>query len=282
MSVVKKIILFTAVLLWAVPGYCAARDYRRIVSLGPQLTEALYLLSADDRLIADTVYCTRPPEAKAKEKVGNVVEVSVEKIVVLKPDIVLATGLTNKNAVIKLKSLGIEVRVFRQPQDFSQICQQFSELGDIVGKPELAGVIINSSRQRVEKVRARAAKLRKVKVFVQIGADPLVTVRSKDFINDLVESAGGANVAKDLPGIILSRESVLAWAPEYIFIVDMGLSGDQERKAWLKFNTISAKGPDAIRLFDSYELCSPTPVVFADTLEKIARILHPANEAKDD
>ena len=265
------------VFLWAVPGYCAAHDYRRIVSLGPQLTEALYLLSADDRLVADTVYCTRPPAAKTKEKVGNVVEVSVEKIVALKPDIVLATGLTDKNAVAKLKSLGIEVRVFRQPEDFRQICRQFSELGDIAGKPELAASIINGAGQRVEKVRACVAKLRRVKVFVQIGADPLATVRSKDFINDLIESAGGANVAKDLPGIVLSRESVLAWAPEYIFIVDMGLSGDQEKKTWLKFNTISAKGSDAIRLFDAYELCSPTPVVFADTLEKIARILHPEN-----
>ncbi len=107
---------------------------RRLVSLGPTITEKLYLLGVQDRLMGVTTYCVRPPEACAKEKIGNVTQVNIEKIVELKPDLVLATSLTEHKAVESLKRLGISVIVFNEPRSYAETNEQFLELGRIVGR----------------------------------------------------------------------------------------------------------------------------------------------------
>ncbi|CAD7777930.1 MAG: Vitamin B12-binding protein [Candidatus Methanoperedenaceae archaeon GB37] len=96
----------------------------RIISLGPSLTEELYLLGAEGKIIGCTTYCKCP-----KEKVGNVIEVNVEKILSLKPDLVLATSLTNQRDIEKLRSLGVNVITFKTPRNFSEICEAIFEIG---------------------------------------------------------------------------------------------------------------------------------------------------------
>ena len=68
----------------------------RIISLAPSLTENVYLLGCADKLVGVTTYCEFPAEAKSKEKVGNLLEPNIEKIITLKPDLVLATKEGNK------------------------------------------------------------------------------------------------------------------------------------------------------------------------------------------
>src|SRR5258708_1207001 len=75
--------------------------YKRIVSLSPVLTEELYQLALGEYLIADTTYCIHPPEAIKKEKIGNLIEINVEKIIFLKPDLVLAIGLSDPSRLEK-------------------------------------------------------------------------------------------------------------------------------------------------------------------------------------
>lgn len=122
---------------------------QRIISLGPVLTEELYLLGVEDRLVANTIYCENPPDAKKKEKIGTVIEVDLEKIISLKPDLVLATPLSNPKQVEKIKNLGIKVVNFSAPGTFQQICNQFLELGDIVGKEEKANEIVHQGKSNV-------------------------------------------------------------------------------------------------------------------------------------
>ena len=111
---------------------------QRIVSLGQTITERIYLLGAQDRLIANTVYCVVPEEAKTKEKVGTLLQFNIEKIISLKPDLVLASNLARSKQLSKLKELGIRVIKFTYPTSFSGICRQFIELGEILGKVEKA------------------------------------------------------------------------------------------------------------------------------------------------
>ena len=116
------------------PVTAAGPTPHRIVSLGPTITEKLYLLGVEDYLVGVTTYCVRPPEACAKEKIGNVTQVNIEKIVDLKPDLVLATSLTDHRAVESLKRLGIGVIVFDEPRSYAETNEQFLELGRIVGR----------------------------------------------------------------------------------------------------------------------------------------------------
>jgi len=128
---------------------------QRIVSLGPVNTENVYLLGADDRLVANTSYCVRPIAAKDKEKIGSVMQVSVEKIISLHPDLVLATGLTPPQQVKKLEDIGIRVVRFKQPASFIEICDLFLQLGRLLGLEDRAQQIVAQARSEVELLQGR-------------------------------------------------------------------------------------------------------------------------------
>ena len=258
--------------------YAQENPSQRIISLGPAITEELYILGADDKLIGCTVYCQRPPEAKNKAKVGTAIEVNLEKVVALKPDVVFATSLTNPQAKEKLKSLGIKVVNFPTAKSFSEICGQFVALGKIVGKEKEANGIVNIARAKVDSIRKKAEVLPKPRVFVQIGARPLVTVTADSFINDFIEFAGGVNIAKGAKSIRYSRESVIKDNPDVIITVTMGMGAEKEKEIWQRYKTLKAVRENRIYVVDPDLLCSPTPVSFVETLEEIVNILHPQGE----
>jgi iron complex transport system substrate-binding protein len=248
---------------------------KRIISLGPVITEQLYLLGVQDNLVGCTKYCERPPEAKKKEKVGTVVDVDIEKIISLSPDLVLATSLTDPKDVEKLKNLGIKIVTFSYPKNFEEICQQFLKLGKIVGKENRAKEIIKEVKNEVGCIREKVKKLSKPKVIVQIGSNPLWVAIGDSFINDFIEFANGVNIAKGAKTGLYSREKIISQNPDIIIIAEMGLAGKSEKKIWEKYKTINAVKNKRIYIFDAYKLCSPTPLTFSKTLKEISKIFHP-------
>lgn len=248
---------------------------RRIVSLGSTLTEELYLLGAGDNLIADTLYCQRPPQAKLKEKVGTIIAADLEKIVSLKPDLVLATSLTNPAVKEKLKNLGIRVVDFPLARNFQELCGHFVELGKVVGKEDAAKKIINSSREKIEALKKKIQGLPKPKVFMQMGANPLFAVTKDYFLNDFIEFAGGINIAAQAKSGLYSREEVIRQNPDIIIITAMGLLAEKEREQWFTFSGLNAVKNSRIYVMDTYKLCGPTPVSFVEALEELIEIFHP-------
>lgn len=250
---------------------------QRIISLGPSITKALYLLGVQDRLIANTVYCVDPPETKKKDKIGTVVGVDIEKIFNLKPDLVLATSLTNPKAREKLENLGIKVIAFSMPKDFNDICKQFLELGRLVDKEEEAKEIVKSAENEVILIRAKVRDLPKPKVFVQLGIRPLFAATGRCFINDYIEFAGGINTAKEAREGIYSRERILNENPDVIIITTMGamdMAAEEEKSIWRKYETLNAAKTGRIYIIDTDEITAPTPQSFVKTLEDFVRILH--------
>ncbi len=248
---------------------------RRIVSLGPTITEKLYLLGVEDRLVGVTTYCVRPPEACKKEKIGNVTQVNVERIVELKPDVVFATSLTDRKSIESLKRLGIKVIVFNEPRSYAETNEQFLELGRTVGREREAGEIVAAARGKVDAIRKRIEGLPRPKVFVQLGAKPLFAATKDSFVNDFIEFAGGTNIAREAKTGFYSREEVLKQNPEVIIIVGMDAAAGNEKKTWEKFHALNAVKDDRIFIMDSYRVCSPTPRTFVDALEEMVRALHP-------
>jgi iron complex transport system substrate-binding protein len=253
---------------------------QRIVSLGPALTEEIYLLGVEDRLVGCTIYCQRPPKAKNKEKVGTAIEVNLEKIVVLKPDLVLATSLTDPKAKEKLKKLGIRVITFPEAKSFDEICQHFLELGRIVSREKEAQELINIAKKRVNSIIKKVKGLRKPRVFVQVGAKPLVAVSKDSFVNDFIKLAGGINSVQGSGHIRYSREKVLKDNPDVIIIVTMGINGEEEKRTWQKYKTLNATKFNKIYIIDPDKITSPTPLIFTETLEEIAMFLHPNLEGR--
>lgn len=252
---------------------------QRVVSLGQTITERIYLLGAQDRLIANTVFCVVPEEAKTKEKVGTLLQFNIEKIISLKPDLVLASNLARSKQLRKIKDLGIPVIKFSYPKSFSEICQQFLQLGEILGEHEKAAAIVNQGIKAVEEIKDRVKSLPKNRVFMQIGLKPLHAVTKDSFLNEYIEFGGGANIARNAKQGCFSKEKVLQLNPEIIIISTMGSSegekGEMERDTWMKYQSIDAVKKGNVYLVDPDDICSPTPVTFVDALEAIAAIIHP-------
>ena len=248
---------------------------RRIISLGPSVTKELYLLGAEDKLIANTTYCVNPSEAKNKEKIGTAVEVNIEKVFNLKPDLVLATSLTDPKAKEKLKNLGIKVITFPTPKNFNDMCRQFLELGRLVGKEKEGEAIVKNAEKKVISIKKKVENLPRTKVLVQVGARPLVAARGDYFVNDYIELAGGVNIAKEAKQGIYSREQILKANPDVIIITTMGMAGEGEKEVWQNYKTLSAVRSNRIYVMTTDNLTSPTPETFVKTLEEIIHILHP-------
>jgi iron complex transport system substrate-binding protein len=258
------------------PTQAENRVPKRIISLGPTITEKIYLLGAQGRLVGVTTYCRRPPEAQTKERIGNVTQVNIEKVIALRPDLVLATSLTDAKTIVRLRDLGIQVISFKEPRSFGEINGQLLTLGKITGKERDAQAIVNSAERKVDGLRKRTMRLKKQRVFVQIGTNPLFTVTKDSFLNDFIEFAGGINAAADAPRGFYSKEQVLKSDPDVILIIAMeGVAAEKEKQSWQKFKTLTAVKNHAVYVMDPYNICSPTPATFPLALEAIIRLLHP-------
>jgi iron complex transport system substrate-binding protein len=252
-----------------------AAGAKRIVSLAPSITEELYLLGSQDRLLGVTTYCQKPPQAAEKEKVGSAVEADVEKIAAIKPDIVFATSMINPKDIEKLKHLGIRVVVFGAAENFEQLCAQFLDLAGYAGEEEKARMILSQVRSRIKAVSDSVSTFPRPKVIVQAGAKPLWVAGSDSLINDIIVTAGGENIGPEGKNGSFSRENVLELDPDVIIITTMGIVGEEEENLWRKYPGISAVKNNRIYIVDSYRFCSPTPVSFAEGVEETAAILHP-------
>jgi len=250
-------------------------QYKRIISLGPAITESLYLLGAEDRIIGVTTYCRKPPKAAKKEKIGSITETNTEKVISLKPDLVIGTGLTNSKDIKKLRNIGINVVVFDTSKDFDGLCSVFINLGRLLGKEKQALDMIEVSKKSIAQTLKKVEGLPRKKVFVQLGSKPLFAATRDFFINDLIEFAGGINIFKNMRSGLVSREEVVRKNPDIIIITTMGITGEKEQKSWRQYRTVNAVKNKRIYLVDSDNMCSPTPISFAGLLEEIVKILHP-------
>ncbi len=260
------------------PGNCAEQPPQRIVSLGPMNTENVFLLGAGEQLVGNTRYCVRPEAAKGKEKIGSVMQLSMEKILALQPDLVLAIGLTSPRQMKKLRDMGLRVVQFRQPGSFVEICDQFLRLGILLGKEEEAEKIIAQAQQQAAAVKKRLAGLPEQKVFLQIGAMPLFGSVKSSFTHDYIAMSRGVNILADQAMGTTNYEKVIATNPAVILIVVMGAesaTAKGEKEKWLNFPVIDAVRNNRVHLLDPDLVCSPSPLTFTRTLAAIAELIHP-------
>ena len=287
-SIAFRCVPLVFVLCALIPVLCGAQvppgvqaKQIKLVSLGPTITEKLYLLGVEDRLVGVTTYCTRPPAACSKEKVGSVTQASIEKILDLRPELVLATSLMEARAVRRLRRLGMAVAVFDEPASFAEMNNQFIDLGRMVGREDRARNVVRIAEQRVARIREKVRGLQTPKAFIQIGSRPLFTATRHSFLNDMVELAGATNIAADAKAGFYSREEVLARNPDVILIAGMGIAPENEKKVWQRFKTVNAVRNNRIFMLDPYITCSPTPETFVEALEAIVAAVHPGLEVKE-
>lgn len=252
---------------------------KRIVSLAPVITESLYSLGTGNRIIANTLYCNYPKEAKNKEKIGTMLEPNIEKILSLEPDMVIGSAINPPQVIERLQTLGIRVEVFPDDTEFGAICENFLSLGKLVGMEYKAKKIILKVRQEINIIKQKISKLPKPSptVFWQLGKNPLVTVAKGTFADELIRLSGGKNIASNLkikyPRI--SLEEVIRQNPEIIIIVSMGDVTKDEVEAWRQYEEIRAVKNNRVYVIDADSVCRATPLRFLEGLRKVSACIHP-------
>lgn len=264
---------FTALLFFCLTISFAQTQYKRIVSLAPSLTQSLYFLDAQDRLFGCTSYCVAAKEDK-KEIVASAVKANLEKVIALKADLVLVSGFTDLQDIETLRKFGMRVEVFQTPKSFNEICSQFIRLGELLGKEEKARKIVRDSEEKIKKISSEINWKKKPRMFFQIGANPLFAVIPDTFMDDYMHFLGAENIAKTLKRGSVSREFVIAGNPDYIFIVTMGIVGDEEKQVWSKYSNLTASRKKQIHIIDSEIACQPTPITFVQTMEVLEKLIN--------
>ena len=251
---------------------------KRIISLAPNITEILFSLGLDEEIVGVSIHCNYPEKAKDKVRVGSYISLDFEKILSLKPDLIIATGAGNTQEMVeRLEKLGIPTFVIF-PQDFDGILRSINDLGHLLNREKEAQQITEGMRVRRQRVMALTQGLYRPRVFLQIGEAPIVTVGKGSFANDLIHLAGGENIAggekKMYPR--LGMEEILKRSPEVIIVSSMNPKGNYEKalQEWTRWKTIPAVQQGRIYLVDSDLIDRPSPRII-EGLEEIARILHP-------
>ena len=270
-SVHKKIIL----LLILIMGVLSANQNMKIISLAPGYTYQLYKLNRGNSLIANTIYCNTPTPAREKTRVGSIVNVDVEKIYTLQPDLVISSTLTRKNQKKKKKNLGLRVKIFHRPGSFQGIINQYQQLGELVGREALAKSQLDSINQNITYIQSKLKDREKRSIFFQIGTNPLYAANESSFINDLIEMANCQNIVKTTNSGSFSREKIIAKNPEIIFIALNGDKNLHEKQIWQKYKSLRAVKKDQIYPVNPDIFCTPTPFTFSRALEKMVNMLYP-------
>ncbi|HSO87574.1 MAG TPA: helical backbone metal receptor [Draconibacterium sp.] len=255
------------------PIFGFAQNIKRVISLAPSITENLYLIGAQNKLVGCTSFCTQAI-ADGKQQVGSTVDVNIEKILMLKPDLVLAMLLTKPQDIETMRRLGIKVEIISTPKNFEEICNQTIQIAKMTGNESAAKKIVEKSKNTVDSlIQIAGNQTKKQKIFFQLGANPIFTVLENTFMNDFILLCNGENIFSDLTKGSVTRESVLLKNPDVIIVATMGGFGVEEKKIWQSYPGLKAATNNKIFLIDSETSCSPTPVNFAKAFTDVVQFV---------
>lgn len=254
---------------------------QRIVSLAPSNTEILFILGLGDRVVGVDEYSDFPPEARTKEKVGGFANPSIEKIIALSPDLVLAASIHRKTVIPELEKRGIKV-LGLAPKNIEEVLDAIKLVGQATGAEEPAARIVSWLRSRIAAVTERTMRLsdeERPRVLFIVWHEPLWTAGSGTFIADLIEKAGGKNIASDVKGYAaIDLETVIARDPEVI-IANTGHGKARNLPyRWAqeepRLAETSARKNNRVYEIDADLVNRPGPRI-VDGLENMARFIHP-------
>lgn len=244
----------------------------RIISLAPSITETLFALDSGKTLSAVTDYCDYPSAVTSKPRIGGMIAPNFEKISEIKPDLILMTVEGNNQTDFnKLLSLGYTVYVLK-PKNVEGIFKSISDLGRIISAEGAANRLIIEMKNKQSVIMQRAVQKSKPKVFIVISVQPLISAGKETFIDELVTSAGGINIAAEssLQYPIVNREEVLTQNPDVIIVMsDVVKSIEDVVTHFPEWKRTQAFKQQKITIVDANILSRPGPRII-DGLEIVA------------
>ena len=254
----------------------------RLVSLAPSITETIYALGRGDWLVGVTDVCDYPPEARTKPKVGGIAAPSLERIVSLAPDLVLATAEGNsRNSLEQVERLGIPTFALK-PDSYAHVIGSIAALGRVLRAEAAAEHVVREIRERVLEVQTVVARLSRPRVLYLIWTDPLIAAGPATYINDLLDLAGGRNIVQvwTVPYPRLDWEQVVGGAPDVILVADHRVGADPLAPAvaavpqeWQGWQAIPAIRSGRVIPIPGNTVLRPGPRV-GEGLTRLAQAIH--------
>lgn len=251
------------------------------MSLAPALTEVLYALDLGPRVVGVTSFCDWPPDARTKPRVGGYADPSVESILALEPDLVLASpGPGNRDAVLAVERAGHRVALV-STETLEDAFTAIEQVGRLCGAAERGREVAARLRARVDDVARVAASRPKVRALVCVQIDPIIAAGSGTLPVEILERAGGTSVVDAPRYPRIDIETVIAAAPEVILQARMDTTGADrsdaaERDFWSRWSSIPAVRRGRVVVRDFAPVLRAGPRV-AEAVEMIAAILHPGS-----
>lgn len=251
---------------------------KRVVALAPSVTEIVFALNREAVLVGVTRFSNYPEAATRLPVVGSYVNLDVEKIVSLEPDLCIAVKDGNPlRAIRRIEDMGIPVFAI-DPMEIDAVIRSIGDVGYLLHAGDRAGELISEMAARMDKIDKRVAGVsERPSVFFQIGVSPIVSAGEGTFIDELIERAGGVNAAGSYSGYPkFSKEEVLALSPDVMILTSMARQKvfDDVMREWRQWDNLPAVQNDRIHMVDSDLYDRPSPRLI-EGLEELAALLHP-------
>lgn len=251
------------------------KEPTKIISTSPNITEIVSALDKKDKLIGRSDFCNYPADVKNISSIGGIQSPNIEKIVELKPDIVIASSLIKKEVVQKLEALNIKVAVINENDSFEGTYTTIKKVGQILNANGKAEEIVSNMEKKVASISEKVKGKNTPGIYYVIGygKDGDFTAGKDTFISKMINMAGGKNVADDTTGWAYSVEKLIEKNPDIVIC-----SKYMDAKSGIK-NTNGYKDLPAVKNNKLYEIDNDVldrqGPRLADGLEELAKIIHP-------
>lgn len=247
------------------------RPPQRIISLAPHLTELLFAVGAGAQVVGADTASTYPEAAKGLPRVGDYSRVNFERVLALKPDLVIVwTGGTRAADIHGLEKLGVPV-MHTQAAHLSDVARLLRLIGQISGRAEEGEAAAEDYSARLQALQVRDRQKPPLNVFYQVWDHPLITVGGPHWISEALALCGARNVFADLRGAspVVSREAVLRRAPALIV---SGRDAPDAYRQWQRFVSLPAVKNRAFVRVNADLLHRPTPRLVEGVTELCAAL----------
>ncbi len=253
---------------------------RRIVSLAPGATEMLYAAGAGDRVVATVLGSDEPAAAKALLRIGDANAINWERLIALKPDVVVVwKDLANRLIIDSLRKLELPV-YFVSAGSLDDLARSVRGLGALAGTQAQAEPAAAELERRIRQLAARKAPPEPLRVFYMIWDVPLYTVGGRHVISDAIARCGGRNLFEDIdfPAPTVEFESVVTRNPEVILMSTTPITARDWRERWARFPAIRAVSARQVLTFADPRLDRMGPTAI-DAVEALCTQLDAARTA---
>ena len=246
----------------------------RIVSLAPSVKELIFAVGAGDKVVGVTDYDTYPEEVADIPKVGGFSGTNIEMVTAQEPDLIFASTLSGQEEVEALENLGIPVLVV-EAKSIDQIYESINLISSINNAEEKGNEIINEMKSKIDEISNKVKDKEKVNVFYLVDANGNWTAGKGTFIDEIINLAGGNNIASDTDGWVqYSLEEIVNKNPDVI-ITAPHAGNIEELKTLEGYKDTNAVKNNNVFTVSNDDIISRASNRIVLGLEEIAKFLHP-------